>query len=220
MNNLTVSILMTKEPITVRPSDKVTQAAKILSERNFNGLPVVNEENKLVGIITEFDLISRGSDLHLPTLINVLQNVGIYKQDSSALKDDLKKLLSLQVADIMNTEPLSINVNSSVQDLASLFASHHRVNPIPVVDGENKLVGIVSRFDLVRLFVDEGNPTVHPEQTTEISDQKVDSFIGDFERRFVFVSRTRVRLWPIISVAFALVGFVIAFAIIIRIATK
>ena len=210
---------MTPQPITVRPEDTVVFAAKLLAEHNFNGLPVVDPDGKLTGILTEYDLVSKGSDLHLPTLISILGNVGVYKKDSGLIKQDLKKLLTLQVKNIMNAEPLTIDQTAPVQALADLFAHHHRVNPIPVVAGDRRLVGLVSRFDLVRLFADE---SAHREVavTRAITDQAVDAFVDDFERRFVFVSRAGARLWPVIALAFAVVGFIIAFAIIIRIATK
>lgn len=217
---LTVASMMTKRPIAVGPDDSVVFAAKILANRNFNGLPVVGQDNKLVGIVTEYDLISKGSDLHLPTLINILSNLGVYKKDTAPIKGELKRLLSLKVKDIMNADPLTVNQNAPVQELVNLFAHHHRVNPIPVVDDDSKLVGIVSRFDLVQLFVDENAHRELPADEAEISDKQVDQFITDFEKRFILVSKTRARFWPVISLAFALVGFIIAFAIIIRIAIK
>jgi len=90
MNNLTVSNIMTIKPITVGPDDSVVFAAKTLSEGGFNGLPVINEKKELIGIITEYDFISRGDTLHLPTLISILGNINFYKKDKDAIKDDLK----------------------------------------------------------------------------------------------------------------------------------
>ena len=211
---------MTKRPITVGPDESVVHAAKIIADHNFNGLPVVDNNNKVIGILTEYDLVSKGSDMHLPTLISVLSNIDVYKKDSGVIKDDLKKLLLLKVRDIMNPEPLCINENKSVHELADLFAHHHRVNPIPVIDGNGILVGIVSRYDLVRMFVDDSINGSAGVVEQSISDKKVDRFIKDFENRFVFVSKTRLRFWPILSVAFAIVGFFIAFAIIVNIAIK
>lgn len=220
MENLKVKDMMTKEPLSVGPDDLVVYAAKILTERNFNGLPVVDKDRKLAGIITEYDLISRSDSMHLPTLIKILSDVGVYKKDTALVKDDLKKMLSLKVRDIMNTDPLTVNENAPIQELADLFAHHHRVNPIPVIDNEAKLVGIVSRFDLVRMFVDEKSHQNVKVSEPEILDKRVDGFIDNFEKRFVFVSRTRTKLWLIVSFLFAVVGFIIAFAIILRITTK
>mgnify|MGYP003394607338 CR=1 FL=1 len=221
MDKTLVSSIMTVQPLAVKPEDTVVFAAKVLADHNFNGLPVTDPTGTILSIIKEYDLVSKGSDLHLPTLISILGNVGVYKKDTGPIKEELKKLLALKVSDIMNADPLTVNQNAPIQELADLFAHHHRVNPIPVVDDSKKLVGIVSRFDLVRLFADE---TAHQEvavtQPAEVDDKRVDQFVSNFEQRFVFVSRTRARLWPVLAAAFGIVGFIIAFAIILRIATK
>ena len=220
MVETTVKQIMTPQPLTVRPEDTVVSAAKVLADHNFNGLPVIDDSGKLIGILTEYDLVSKGSDLHLPTLISLLGNVGIYKKDSGPIKADLKKLLALQVKDIMNTAPLTVNQTAPVQELADLFSHHHRVNPIPVVDESKQLVGIVSRFDLVKLLADESAHQNVAIASHEVTDQKVDQFVQNLEERFVFVSRVRARLWPVIAASFGIVGFIIAFAIILRIAAK
>lgn len=221
MRNLKAGDIMTRKLITVKPEDLVVYAAKLLSENGFNGLPVVDVQNNLIGILTEYDLISQGNALHLPTLINILGNIDIYKKDKSLVKDDLKNLLTLKVKDVMNPEPLTIEADAWIQELSDLFAHHHRVNPIPVIDKNKKLVGIVSRFDLIKLFAGEEMHAQTSEPEGADIDKRVDRFIDRFEKRFVLVSKIRTKyLWPIISLTFAIVGFIIAFAIIIRVAIK
>ncbi|MBI2057821.1 MAG: CBS domain-containing protein [Candidatus Yanofskybacteria bacterium] len=217
---LFVEDIMSKEPVTVGPEDSVVFAARLLFEKNFNGLPVINENKEVIGIVTEYDLISKGEALHLPTLINLLGNVDVYKKDSSLVRDDLKSLLILKVKDIMNKEPLIVSNTSPIQTAVELFAVHHKVNPIPVVDNDNKLAGVISRFDLLRFFADYNAPREVEADKPEVLDQKVESFINDFEKKFVLVSKGRARFWPIASLLFAIAGFVVAFAIILRIATK
>ncbi len=217
---LYVRDIMNSEPVAVKSDDSVTFAAKLLFEKNYSGLPVVNEKKELVGIVTEYDLISKGESLHLPTLINLLGNLDIYKKDNSLIKDDLKRLLILKVQDIMNKEPLTIRDDAPIQMVAELFATHHKVNPIPVVDQDNKLVGVVSRFDLIRFFADYSGAGEVEAGKPEVLDEKVSGFIDDFEKRFVLVSKGRARFWPVVSLLFAIIGFIVAFAIILRIATK
>lgn len=220
MENLKVKDIMTKNIVSVEPDDSVVYAAKILSEHNFNGLPVVNKENVLIGILTEYDLISQGNSVHLPTLINILGNIGFYKKDKTLIKDDLKNLLTLKIKDIMNTDPLCVEEDAWIQEVADLFAHHHRVNPIPVINKEKKLVGIVSRYDLIKLFADERAHREVDVKQPEHIEKRVDTFINDFERRFMLVSKNRVKLWPLISLSFAIVGFIIAFSLILRITLK
>jgi len=183
MENLKIKDIMTQEVVSARPDDPVIYTAKLLIENNHNGLPVVDAENTLIGIITEYDMISQSNSIHLPTLINILGNIGFYKKDKKLIEDDLNNLLSLKVKDIMNTDPLYIDENAWIQEVADLFAHHHRVNPIPVIDENRKLVGIVSRFDLIRLFADE-------------KAKNTETFIKNFENRYTPESKKRVNMWP------------------------
>lgn len=219
MQKLFVKDIMTPKPISIGPNDPVVYAAKMLARHNFNGLPVTNERGEVTGVITEYDLLSHGDAMHLPTIINMLGNIDVYKKDTGIVKDDVKKLLALKVRDIMNLEPLLINQDAPIELLAQMFAEHHRVNPIPVIDNDRKLVGIVSRFDLVKFFAGG-------KYTNDLDgkhggggdiDKEVENFVGDLQRQFVLVSKSRTRFWLIASILFAIVGFFIAFAIILRI---
>lgn len=206
--------IMTVNPVMVGPEDSVVYAARILFERNFNGLPVVNEQKEVLGILTEFDLISKGGDLHMPTLINVLGNLDTYKKDNSLVKDDLKQLMILKVKDMMNTEPLIIEENASIQSVAELFASHHKVNPILVVDQGKKITGVVSRFDLVKFFASQMTAKKIDPSQPEILDRKVNEFIQNFEKK-ISVSGSELRLWSLVGVMLVLVGVSVGLALIL-----
>ena len=215
MQKLYVRDIMTANPVTVGPEDSVVYAARILFERHFNGLPVVNEQKEMAGILTEYDLISRGGDLHMSTLINVLGNLDTYKKDNSLVKDELKRLLILKVKDVMNMEPLIVQEDAAIKEVAEIFAKHHRVNPVPVLDKNKKLVGVVSRFDLVKFFVAENvTNKVDPSQPA-VLDQKVHEFIHNFEKKILFHS-THVGLWSFLGFLVALVGISIGLALILK----
>lgn len=221
MQDLKVKDIMTKKLVTVGSEDLVVYAARLLSENSFNGLPVVDDQNNLIGILTEYDLISKNNLVHLPTLINILGNIDVYKKDKNLVRDDIRNLLSLKVKDIMNREPITVDANAWIQEISDLFAHHHRVNPIPVIDRDKKVVGIVSRFDLIKLFA--GGETHRKNEIAEPEnlDKSVESFLNHFEKRFVLVSKTRAKyFWPIVGLSFVVVGFIIAFALILRIAAK
>lgn len=127
-------------------------------EGGFGGLPVVNKDSVVVGILTDYDLTIKGSALHLPTFLKLLKEFEIYKKDSSLIKDDLEKILKMSVADAMNEEPLVLQEGASIEEAVKTFGEHHRVNPIPIVDKDNKLVGILSRRDIIKLF---GSKSAH-----------------------------------------------------------
>lgn len=141
--------IMTKEVISVHVNTPLLDVAKALAEHNFDGVPVVDDNNKLIGIVTEYDLINKTSAVHLPTLQIILRNLPQFKEDEVHFQQEI---LSLKVSDIMNKEPLTLGPDTPYDEVIKLFREHHRVNPIPVVDSDNKILGVISRFDVLRPF--------------------------------------------------------------------
>ena len=150
MSDLKITDIMTKEVVSVDPEVPLFEAAKILSDHNFNGVSVVDKENKLIGILTQYDLISQGSFIHLPTLQKILKDINVFGQDKSHFKKEFKDVIALKVKDVMNKEPLTLHDYVSYEDVVTAFREHHRVNPIPVINSEGKVVGIVSRYDVLK----------------------------------------------------------------------
>ena len=140
--------IMTREVISVHADTSLLDAAKILAEHNFDGLPVVDNKNKLLGIVTEYDLINKTSAVHLPTLQIVLRNLPQFKEGDQFQEE----ILSLKVSDIMNKDPLTLSPNTTYDEIIKLFKDHHRVNPIPVIDENSIVIGVISRFDVLRPF--------------------------------------------------------------------
>lgn len=153
MDNKTIAVtakdIMTKDVVAVHPETSLLDVAKVLAERNFDGVPVVAEDNKLVGIVTEYDLINKTSAVHLPTLQVVLRNLPQFKKEEAHFQQEI---LSLKVSDIMNKEPITLTPEAPYDDVIKIFKDHHKVNPIPVIDKDGKVIGVVSRFDVLRPF--------------------------------------------------------------------
>ena len=147
---ITVNDLMTKDVISVHPSDSVVDAARIIAEHSFDGVPVVDNEKKLVGIVTEYDLITKGPAIHLPTFQYLLQHLPVISQDKKGYQGDVQAVLNLKVIDVMNADPLTLSKDATYEEVVSAFRDHHRVNPIPVIDKERHVVGVISRFDVLK----------------------------------------------------------------------
>lgn len=131
-----VKDIMSDKVVTVSPQATIIEVAAILLENHFNGIPVVDSEQKLLGLITEFDLINKELLKQLPKL-------------SPA---DIQKVVETTAADVMDRRPVTLLYGDSFEVALDVFNRHRSVNPIPVVDEYNKLVGIISRFDLVKLL--------------------------------------------------------------------
>jgi len=147
-----VSDIMTKKIIALGPDDSIERATKLFEEHNFEGFPVINEEGKLLGIVTAYDMVSQSYATHLPSLIGILENIYTQKADEKDLKAQFDKVKGIKIREMMNVDPLVVGPEVRVEDLAKEFIQHHRVNPIPVIDSDKKLLGVVSRFDIIRFF--------------------------------------------------------------------
>ena len=154
MNNnvVTVKDIMVKEVVSLAPDDTIEKATQLFEQYNYDGFPVVNKEIRLVGIVTAYDMVSQSYASHLSPLVNILEDIYRNKTDEKSLKKQFEKIKLIKVGDMMNVDPLVVGPDVRVEDLAKEFIEHHRVNPIPVIDQEKKLLGVVSRFDVLRFF--------------------------------------------------------------------
>jgi len=218
-HNVLVKDMMTQRVISITPDRSLIEAAQILFDRNFDGLPVVNDKGILLGIITQYDLVSKGANIHIPTFVKLMKEMPLYSKDKSLIKPSLKKIVSMEVRDVMNAEPLVVNPDQPIGEVAQIFSEHHRVNPIPVVDESNRLHGIISRYDLIRLYTGSMATAVTISNEASV-DKRMDLFMKHFERSFVVVSKFRTRFWLLASFLFIVVGFIIAMMLIIRFEIK
>jgi CBS domain-containing protein len=212
----TITDIMTRQVVAVSPETPIVQAANMLISHGFNGLPVVDASNHLVGIVTEYDFILKKNSIHLLTLIRIFNDLDVFKKDSAPVKEDLKKLLDMKVGEIMNVEPLTLPSTSSIEDAVKTFEEHHRVNPIIVTAADKTLMGVVSRHDLLKFLGDGDLGNLYPRPGHTV-DEQANEFVKNLEHRFVLVSKTRTHWWLIVSVLFAVIGFSIAWLLILRI---
>lgn len=149
----TVADLMTREPLTARPEMSLKEVIKILADRRISGLPVVDEHDLLIGIISETDLMWRETGVTPPAYIMVLDSV-IYLENPSRYEQELHKALGQTVGEVMSRDPVSIAPEKSVQEAAKLLHDRH-IHRLPVLDTTGKVIGILTRGDIVRAMVAE-----------------------------------------------------------------
>ncbi len=203
---------MTESVVTVTEDTPLSEAALLLTQRSFNGLPVVDKNGKLVGLFSERDMVSDSSYIHLKTLLKLFSSLEFYKKDHSPIKKELKQIMALKVKNIMSTNPAVIHPNDSIESAVSLFANPAN-NPLPVVGADNKLLGIISMSDLTKLYGISTNKIMNEKNI----DKQINSFVDKFEQEFVVVTRFRVSTWFVASLFFTFVGFAIAMFFILRI---
>ncbi len=143
---------MTTEVLTVSPETSIADLSKTLENRQIGGVPVVAKDGRLVGVITQSDLVERARDLELPPAINIL-DLHIYLQIPSHLIQRVEKMLGTTVGDCMTKDPVTVDPDTPVSQIAGLMAKQ-KVHTIPVVK-EGKIVGVIGKMDLVRAMVPE-----------------------------------------------------------------
>lgn len=153
MADLTARDIMTADPITVSRDLSVTDAARLMVEHRVGALPVL-DGTELVGLVTEGDLIMRDVKVEFPTYLHLLDGFIMYPPATARFEAELKKAVGATVADVMSTEPVTAEATMTVSDLATLMVDRD-VSRVPVLEG-GKLVGIVSKSDIVRSLIAEG----------------------------------------------------------------
>lgn len=139
-----VQDVMNKEVVAIRKFEDIHNAAKILSDNNISGIPVVDRENSVIGMISEADVLSTLSSKREHTFKDIIRHLF-----GEPLPE--KKMGDL-VGDIMTTPAVIIGPNVDISEAAKLM-DEKRIRRLPVVDDSNKLIGIISRRDIVRAII-------------------------------------------------------------------
>jgi CBS domain-containing protein len=142
---LTVADVMTKDVITIAPDTPVEVVAKLLYEKQISGLPVVDDKGRVVGILSEGDLMAHtaavGADKPRSWWLR-------FFSDTGSRAEDYLKTHGRTAADVMSRSPMTVGPDASLADVAHRLEKH-RIKRLPVVDN-GKLVGLVSRANLLR----------------------------------------------------------------------
>jgi CBS domain-containing protein len=150
----TVADIMERDPIAVGRDDDVESVIRVLREHELPGVPVVNGSGKLRGIITENDLILRDeqADLHLPHHLDIMGGV-IYLESMKHFEERIKKAFASKAEDMMTADPITVTPDAPVEEAAKLIAKRKH-NRLPVVDDDGRLVGVVTRLDVLDAITD------------------------------------------------------------------
>jgi CBS domain-containing protein len=149
----TVAELMNRDVQTVLPTTPLAEAIKILVDRQISGLPVVDQTGKLVGVISEADLMWREKGLDQPPYIMFLDSV-IYLQNPAKHDQDLHKVLGQTVGEVMTSHAISITADATIPTAARIMHDK-KIHRLPVVDAEDRPIGIITQGDIVRSIATE-----------------------------------------------------------------
>ncbi len=142
--------IMTTEVITVKEETPLKELAEILYKNHINGVPVVDDEGLLIGIICESDLVRKDKKLHIPTVVALFDAV-FYLESSKTLEKEIKQISATTVSDLFTREVVTVDEKTPIDEIATLM-TQKKTYTIPVMDGK-RLVGIVGKGDVIRTFI-------------------------------------------------------------------
>lgn len=145
-----VSEIMSTKVTTVRPETKITEAAKLLLENHYNGLPVVDENEQLIGIICQSDIIVQQKKMPIPTIFTLLDGI-IPLTSFSHIEKEVQKISATTVEHAMTPNPTSTTPETELEEVAEIMVKNN-FHTIPVVE-EGKLIGIIGKEDVLKTLV-------------------------------------------------------------------
>ena len=145
-----VADIMEREVVTIAPDATVHELVLLLRDKDLGGVPVVDDDGLLVGIVTEGDLVIEDADVRLPHYFELFGNL-VYLGGQKKFEERLKKMVGNSVADVMTTEVFTVAPDDPAPRAANIMVDK-KVNRVPVVDDDGRLVGIVARHDIIRML--------------------------------------------------------------------
>ncbi len=146
----TVADVMSSTPVVVKPDTPLKDAIQLLAERRITGLPVINPDGKLVGVISESDLMWQETGVTPPAYIMVLDSI-IYLENPARYDRELHKALGQTVGEVMTKDVITVPPDMPIPKAAQIMHDRH-VRRLPVVDQDKKVIGILTRGDIIRFM--------------------------------------------------------------------
>jgi len=145
-----VADVMTREVITVTPETPLRELASILSDKNINGVPVVDDKGNVLGVVCESDLVNQNRPLHIPTVFVILDSV-IPLESPWHLQKEFKRIAATTVGDIYTRPAVCVGPDTDLSEIAQIM-SKRKLYTLPVCEG-GKLVGVIGKADVIRSLI-------------------------------------------------------------------
>jgi CBS-domain-containing membrane protein len=149
----TAAEIMDADVPTVSPEADARAAIELLARTEMGAIPVIDAERKVVGIVSESDLVigDEEADLHLPHYLNIMGGI-VFVGSMKGFEKRLNKAFATKVSELMTADPVVVRSADGADVVAKAIAEKHH-NHLPVVDGEGRLAGLVTRADALAALV-------------------------------------------------------------------
>ena len=147
---LTAKDIMTAPAITLTPDTDIIAAGRLLLEKKINGMPVVDHDGTLVGVICQSDLVAQQKKLTVPSVFTLLDGM-IPLSSQADMEKEIRKMSAVDVSQAMTTPPVSVAPGTPIDEVASMMVDR-KLYTLPVVDG-GKVVGVIGKEDILKTLV-------------------------------------------------------------------
>lgn len=144
--------IMTRDVLSVSIDDKVEKVARLLVDNKISGVPVVDNKQQVVGMVTEKDLMTKARDLKIPFYVTLFDSI-IFLENPLKFNEELRKYTAVKVRDIMTTRVVTVEEDTALSEIVDLLTKR-KINRVPVVRNR-KLVGIITRNDVLKALVNQ-----------------------------------------------------------------
>ncbi len=138
--------IMSTGVITVSPDTTVDELGRLFIEKGISGVPVVDAEQNLFGVVTENDLIKQNGRFHIPTIVRLFD--AFIPLGASSMEKEIQRMSASKVSEICTRVVITVGPETTLQEIATIM-SEKGVHLLPVVSG-GKLVGIIGKTDVIK----------------------------------------------------------------------
>ena len=155
---LTSKDIMTRSVITVKKETSVKELALILTTNSISGAVVVNDQDRVIGIVTESDLIFQNKKLHIPSVVAIL-DAYFFLENPDKMEQEIQKMAGATVGDIYSKDPVTVKEDTTIAEISTIMSERH-VHTLPVLK-DKVLVGIIGKKDIIKTIatIPEDNVT-------------------------------------------------------------
>lgn len=147
----TAEDIMSRKVITVTEDTSVKELARILLNNNISGVPVIDADSNLIGIVTESDLVFQNKKLQVPAVIAILDSF-LFLNNPDKMEKELKKMAGATVKDISTGAVVSVGPDTPLDEIATIM-TEKKVHTLPVLSDSGQMLGIVGKKDIIRTIL-------------------------------------------------------------------
>jgi CBS domain-containing protein len=146
---------MTSDVVTLHVDTTIQDAVKSLAQRGISGAPVTDNDGRLVGLLDDSDLLLSEAKLHAPTTVELFGAYLTLPGEGRRYEEQVRQALAQTVGQAMDDDPVSVTAEDNLERVATLMVDRG-VSRVPVLDDDRKVIGIVTRGDMVKAMYRPG----------------------------------------------------------------